>query len=757
MPKGSGSWDVPATGPRLGRQRGPQPPQAAVLQPIEILAFALNLFFAVCSLANVGKVQLRLPGFSVDRELVMGLVFLALSPLMLLLVRLLNPRPELAARFFRLCYLQAFYLLYFGESIRLSQLWYGGASLDAFFAGLDGALFGLQPAIEFSRRLQSLRWVNELFFFSYFFFYILVATGVWALFFRRRFREAERFLFTVSASFFVMYVWFAFFPVKGPKYFFPELRAVWYDNFRGYLFTGLMKGAFSRLNLAGAAFPSSHVAVALVALVLNWKHNRFLVPLYLPFTLLLCASTVYLYAHYFVDVPAGLLTGLALYFLAPRLRPAAERAAGSAGRFLAARIGFPAMVGAVAGARADTADTRSSCIRPASVLSRKNRGRGRASTQGVTMSVSIREVTGGRDLARFIRFPFRLYRGNRYWVPPLLMDERNTLNPGKNPAYEHCRVRLLLAEEGGRLLGRVAAIINEKYIQKWGNKYCRFGWLDFVDDPRVSAALLGAVESWARENGLEAVHGPLGFTDLDREGMLIEGFEELGTSATHYNHPYYPRHLEALGYAKDVDWIEFFVSAPKEIPEKVLRIQELVLKRSGLRLVEPKLKTLISYAQKIFAMINEAYADLYGVVELTPAQVDMYVKQYFSFLNPDYAKVVVDAEDQVVAFGLAIPSLSRALQRCRGRLLPFGFLHLLWALKRPRVIDMLLVAVKPELQARGLPAILMTEITRNSLRHGVRGAETNPELESNTQVQAIWKHYEARRHKRRRCYLKRLS
>ncbi len=373
------------------------------------------------------------------------------------------------------------------------------------------------------------------------------------------------------------------------------------------------------------------------------------------------------------------------------------------------------------------------------------------------MSVSVREVTGGRDLARFIRFPFRLYRGNRYWVPPLLMDERNTLDPRKNPAYAHCRVRLVLAEEDGRLVGRAAAIINQKYIEKWGNKYCRFGWLDFVDDSRVSAALLGAVESWARENGMAAVHGPLGFTDLDREGMLIEGFEELGTYATYYNHPYYPRHLEALGYAKDVDWIEFFVRTPQQIPEKVVHVQELVLKRGGLRLVEPKLKTLLAYAQKIFLMINEAYADLYGVVELTAEQVDMYVKQYFSFLNPDYAKVVVDAKDQVVAFGLAVPSLSRALQRSRGRLLPIGFLHLLWALKRPRVIDMLLVAVKPEYQARGLPAILMTEITRNSIQHRVVGAETNPELESNLQVQAIWKHYEARQHKRRRCYLKRLA
>jgi membrane-associated phospholipid phosphatase len=370
---------APVLLPGRGQSQWPEAPQTAVLQPIEIFAFLLNLFFAACCLVNVGRLRLALPWFSVDRELFMGLVFLALTPLTLLLARLLNARAGMAAGFLRLCYLQTLYLLYFGESIQLSQLWYGGASLDAFVAGLDGLLFGLHPAIEFSRWLQGHRWVNELFFFSYFFFYILVATGVWVLFFRRRFREAERFLFTVSASFFVMYVWFTFFPVKGPKYFFPELRAVWYGNFRGYLFTGLMKGTFRNMNLAGAAFPSSHVAVALVALLMNWKHNRFLVPVFLPFTLLLCASTVYIYAHYFVDIPTGLLAGVGLYFLVPRLRPAAERAAERAGAVLAGRLGFPPM--AWAGA---SAGKPSSCIGPSAVVSRENRSHGREKRRGLS-------------------------------------------------------------------------------------------------------------------------------------------------------------------------------------------------------------------------------------------------------------------------------------------------------------------------------------------------------------------------------------
>jgi membrane-associated phospholipid phosphatase len=323
------------------KRHSPPVRPAAVLYPIEILAFALNLLFAACCLANVGKLRIVLRGVSLDRELLMGLLFLALTPLMLLLARLLNPCTRLFPRFLRLCYIQVLYLAYFNESIWLSQLWYGGASLDAFFAGLDQLLFGLQPAMEFSRPLRAYPLVNELFFFSYFFFYALATTGVWVLFLRRRFKEAERVLFTVSAAFFVMYAWFIFFPVMGPKYYFPALHTAWYGNFRGYFFTGLMKGLFDRLNLGGAAFPSSHVAVALVALVLNWKHNRFLTPLYLPFTLLLCASTVYLYAHYVVDVAAGLLTGLGLYFLVPLLRPGARRAADRLGAFLADRLGFP--------------------------------------------------------------------------------------------------------------------------------------------------------------------------------------------------------------------------------------------------------------------------------------------------------------------------------------------------------------------------------------------------------------------------------
>jgi GNAT superfamily N-acetyltransferase len=370
------------------------------------------------------------------------------------------------------------------------------------------------------------------------------------------------------------------------------------------------------------------------------------------------------------------------------------------------------------------------------------------------MAVEVREIDARRGLREFIRFPFRLYRNNRYWVPPLLMDERNTLDPRKNPAFNHCRAKYFMAYRDGRPVGRVAAIINDRYVEKWQNKYCRFGWLDFVDDPEVSRALMDAVEGWAREEGMTAVHGPLGFTDLDREGMLIEGFNELGTMATYYNHPYYPRHMEELGYRKDVDWVEFEVMVPEEVPEKVRRVQELVLKRSKVRMVRGGKKELFKYAPGLFDVVNETYKDFYGVVEITEEQARAYTQQYFGFINLDYVRIIVDENDRVVGFGLIMPSLSRALQKSRGRLFPFGFARLLWALNHPKTIDFLLVAVLPEYQPKGLLSTIMTEITANAIRNGVVSAETNPELETNKEVQSMWKVYDHRQHKRRRAFLK---
>lgn len=374
------------------------------------------------------------------------------------------------------------------------------------------------------------------------------------------------------------------------------------------------------------------------------------------------------------------------------------------------------------------------------------------------MAVTITQVTSKRDLKKFIMFPFSLYKGNDCWVPPLLFDEYNTLRKDKNPAFEDAEAEYWLAWKDGKLAGRIAGIIVHKAIKKWGQKNARFGWVDFIDDREVSKALFDTVEAWARSKGMEGIQGPMGFTDLDKEGMLIEGFNELGTLPMIYNHAYYKDHLEALGYVKDVDWLEFEVLAPKEIPEKVRRVNELILKRSNLHLAQAKSAHQVAkkYAHQIFEIIDEAYEHLYGTVPLTEKQVDAYIKQYLSFINLRYTKIIVDDHDRVVGFGIAMPSLSRALQKAQGRLFPFGWIHILKALKNPKIIDLYLVAVRKAYLNRGLNALLLAEVTKNAIEDGVEKAETAGELETNTAVLSMWDAYEKRQHKRRRAYIKKL-
>ena len=367
----------------------------------------------------------------------------------------------------------------------------------------------------------------------------------------------------------------------------------------------------------------------------------------------------------------------------------------------------------------------------------------------------IKEVLSRGELKQFIRFPFSLYENHPCWVPPLVFDELNTLRRDKNPAFEYCEAKYWLAIKDGKIAGRIAGIINHKYIEKWGNRYARFGWVDFVDDLEVAGALFGAVEQWAREKGMAGIHGPLGFTDMDHEGMLVEGFDELGTLAAIYNHPYYPKRVESLGYSKDVDWVEFEIKIPDRLPEKAERVERIVTRKLGVRALTAKnAKEILPYAKELFAVLNAAFAPIYAFVPLTDRQVDMYVKQYFSFIKPEFTKVLLDADGKVAGFVIGMPSLSRAMQKARGRLLPFGFLHLLAAMRKPRTIDLYLGAIRPDLQGKGADALLMTEMTRSAIASGIVSAESNIELEDNLKVQSHWKYYDARQHKRRRCYIK---
>jgi ribosomal protein S18 acetylase RimI-like enzyme len=374
------------------------------------------------------------------------------------------------------------------------------------------------------------------------------------------------------------------------------------------------------------------------------------------------------------------------------------------------------------------------------------------------MSLEIRRVETKADLRKFINFPFVVFKGNPNWIPPLFIDELNTLSKDRNPAFEFSEAEYWIAYRDGRPVGRIAGIINHRYVEKWGNKYGRFGWLDFIEDFEVASALMRTAEDWLRSKGMEGVVGPMGFTDLDKEGLLIEGFDELGTMPMIYNHPYYPEYLERLGYRKDIDWLEYEIMVPEAIPEKVTRVQELISKRTGIHLYDWRSPAELKrkYAKEVFALVDEAYAHLYGTTPLSQRQVDAYVKQYLGFADPRFMKIVVDRNDKLVAFGLSIPSLSRALQKSRGRLFPFGWYHLLRALKHPKGIDMLLVAIDPKQQSLGAVAFLITSIITSCKEAGVVSAESSGELETNHEVQSLWKDYNRRQHKRRRAYLKKL-
>jgi len=371
--------------------------------------------------------------------------------------------------------------------------------------------------------------------------------------------------------------------------------------------------------------------------------------------------------------------------------------------------------------------------------------------------VHIIEVNTPVLLKKFVMFPFQLYSNNSYWVPPLITDELNTLRKDRNPAFEYCDAKYWLAYRNKQIVGRIAGIINKRYIEKWKNRYARFGWIDFIDDFEVAEALMKTVENWAIEMGMDGVHGPLGFCDLDKQGMLIEGYDELSMLATIYNAPYYPAYLERLGYTKDVDWVEFEIKIPSQLPENISKINDLVLKRLKLKSLHAKKpKDLLPYAKDVFYLLDEAYKDLYGVVELTEKQIDMYVKQYFSFINTDYIRIILDQDNKLAAFGIAMPSLSVAMKKARGRLFPFGFMHILRAIRKNERLDLYLIAVRPDLQKKGINTLLLADINRAAVKNGLKYAETGPELETNRNVQGLWKFYETRQHKRRRCYVKKL-
>lgn len=374
------------------------------------------------------------------------------------------------------------------------------------------------------------------------------------------------------------------------------------------------------------------------------------------------------------------------------------------------------------------------------------------------MSIQIKEVVTKQDLKQFIKFPFNLYSKNKYWIPPLIGEEQKNFSKEKNPAFEFCESCLWIAQSDHKVVGRIAGIINKRYNEKVGKNVARFGYVDFIDNEEVSSKLFSTAESWARAKGCTSIHGPLGFTDMDPEGMLVEGFEEYGTIATIYNFPYYPMHAEKHGYQKDIDWIEYELLTPKSIPDKVEKLAQAVAERYNLKVLEVKnQKQLLPYAHEIFHVLNSAYENIYGFVQLTEKQIDLYVKQYFGFIKPGFVPVILNNKNEVVGFGITMPSLSLAFQKAKGRLFPFGFIHLLRAVKKNDRADLYLTGVRPDYQDKGVNAMLMYEVTKVFINQKIIWVESNPELETNMKVRAQWRFYEGRQHKRRRCYIKNLS
>ena len=369
------------------------------------------------------------------------------------------------------------------------------------------------------------------------------------------------------------------------------------------------------------------------------------------------------------------------------------------------------------------------------------------------MSILIKTVTTRKELKLFVRFANRLYKGNKYYVPSMPFDDLNTLSPDKNGAFDFCEAEYYLAYKDGELVGRVAAIINHKANEAWNVKQVRFGWIDFIDDMEVSAALLDAVIAYGKANGMTQIVGPLGFTDFDPEGMLVEGFDRVSTMALIYNHPYYPEHMKKHGYYKETGWVEYRITIPETVPERHKHLSDIVVERNNLKLRKLTRRQIRKerYGHKLFKLINETYCVLYGYSLLSEKQIDQYVDMYLSIVDAKMLSFIEDEHGDLIAAGITIPSMADALQKCNGEIFPFGWWYLLknMFIKKPDTLDMLLIGVRPDYQKKGVPTLLFNELIQTFNKMGFRYAETNANLETNHSVQALWAPFEKEQHKKR--------
>ena len=371
--------------------------------------------------------------------------------------------------------------------------------------------------------------------------------------------------------------------------------------------------------------------------------------------------------------------------------------------------------------------------------------------------ILIKNVESKKDMKRFIEFNYELYKNHPYAVPDLYVDLAKTLSD-KNAATEFSEFQPFIAIRDGKVVGRVVAIINRKANEAWNVKAVRFGWVDFIDDLEVSQRLIDAVTAWGKERGVTEIRGPLGFTDMDPEGLLIEGFDQLGTMATAYHYPYYKKHFETMGFEKDTDWIEVRMDVPKEVPERLIKVSEMVMDRYGVGIRKFKKATQIrdTFGQDIFHVINEAFKPLFGYSELSKKQIEQYVALYLNFVDPKLVSTIVDKDGKLIGVGIVLASLAEALQKAKGKLFPFGWFHLLKALKWKHAdhIEMMLIAVLPEWQRKGVNALFFYDLLPYFISGGYKWVETNVELENNTKVQSQWQFFNPKIHKRRRCFKK---
>ena len=367
--------------------------------------------------------------------------------------------------------------------------------------------------------------------------------------------------------------------------------------------------------------------------------------------------------------------------------------------------------------------------------------------------IIIKEIRSKRDKKKFVDFPNRLYRKNKYYIPTFFKDELEMLSPKTNAAYQYSETKFFLAYRNKKIVGRICALINHAYNEKKNYKQMRFCRFDVIDDFEVTKLLFDQVINWAKERGFNEIIGPIGFSDLDKQGLLIEGFAEESNTITLYNHPYYIKHLEKLGFKKDIDWLEYQVLAPASMSERINRMSNIITKRYGYKLVKfKKRKDMKPYIKAGFDLINESFDHLYGTVPLNDYQIEKVLKQFVTLVNLNFLYLVTNKEDELIGLGLMVPSLNKATKKSNGRLFPFGAIRALFALRHPKVLDMYLIAVKPEYQNLGVNVLMLCEGIKSGIKYGISHAETGPELEDNINVQSLWKEFETKQHRRRRCY-----